>query len=136
MKKLPAFFAAFLITAVIGAAMLAVGLNAVLNPNSVALADAPAGTQVSQVSTQDNSQAQVAQLQALVAQYQQREQQYQDRLSEAAQQLETQNAEVQGYQQILIELQRRGVIQVTQDGTLLIPSGRAHHDDGDFEFGD
>lgn len=136
MKKMPAFIAAVVITALIGVAMLAIGINAFFNPNTVALADAPGASQPGSAQL-DTSGDQLQQLQELVNQYQQRDQQYQQRLDEAAQRLNEANSQVQAYQKILIELQRRGVIQINQNGMVLIPSARtAQHDDGNFEFGD
>jgi hypothetical protein len=44
MKHLPAFIAALIITAILGCAMLAIGANALLNKNTVPVANAPANS--------------------------------------------------------------------------------------------
>ena len=82
-----------------------------------------------------SAQAQIQQLQALVAQYQQHEQQYQQReqqLIQQQQQLQDQvnadqqqlgqaNQQMEQVQRLLEFLQRRGIIQVDQDGRIFVP---------------
>lgn len=112
MKKFTPFFVALMVTACIGLAMFALGANALLNPNSVAAASAPAPT---------SDQASQQQLQDLVTQYQQREQQYQAELESARQQLQQESMQIQQYQNLLEELQARGVLVIGRDGRIFIP---------------
>ncbi len=122
MKRFQALIAAVIITALVGAGMLAIGANALLNPNTVVAANAPASSTISGGPTTGNAsaaantspaaaQAQIQQLQNLVAQYQSREQQYQALLNQD-------QAQLQQYQALLNELQRRGIIRVNGDGTI------------------
>ncbi len=137
MKNLTALLASFLIAGTTGAAMLGIGGNALLNKNTVPLADSPAtasqadppgsSSAISQAdlpsSAVGNGAAQIQQLKDLIAQYQQRDQQYQSQLDQAVQQLNQENSQIQAYQQLLLELQQRGVIVITQDGRVLLPRG-------------
>jgi uncharacterized protein HemX len=120
MKRLEAIIAAAIITGVVALSMLLIGINALINPNSVAVSDSPASTAVSaatpNVTTPGVDQAQIAQWQNLIAQYQGREKQYQAQLDQA-------NTQLQQYQQVLSELQRAGVIQITNDGHILLRRG-------------
>ena len=124
LKRILALLTAVLVTGLIGFAMLAVGVIAVLNPNTVPVSNspfvsAPASLSQSQV---EPSQSQVEQLQSLVRQYQSREQQYQARLAQD-------EAQLQQYQGLLMELQRRGVIRVNPDGSLQLRRGSLSPDD-------
>jgi outer membrane protein TolC len=144
MKAFPAIFFAVLIAAVLGGGMLAIGANAVLNPGSRAVANSPqaANPPAGQVSASDTSQLQ--QYQQLISQYQAREQQYQSELKDAAQRLSTANQQVtqanqqldaannqvtqaaqqlQFYQTLFNELQRRGIISVNNNGQVVIGRG-------------
>jgi septal ring factor EnvC (AmiA/AmiB activator) len=118
-KHVTALLAAFLITLVVGMGMFVIGGNAALNKNSVPVLDSPNSSAV--VDTASTNQTQVEQLQSLVAQYQQREQQYQDQLNAVQQQLDQASATLQQYQRLLNFLVQRGVIQVDQNGRILIP---------------
>jgi len=80
-----------------------------------------------------SDQTQVQQLDNLVQQYQQREKQYQAQLDIAAQRLNEADQQVQSYQQLLDELQQRGVIRITQDGQVFI--SRAGRGSDDVFFG-
>jgi peptidoglycan hydrolase CwlO-like protein len=114
MKRLYALIAAAIITVLVGLGMLAIGVNAVLNPNTVAASSTP-GDPANNVSTKSpDAQAQVRQLQDLVAQYQDREKQYQAQLNQ-------EDTQLQQYQQLLIELQRRGLIRINGDGSIQLP---------------
>jgi uncharacterized protein YlxW (UPF0749 family) len=124
-KRLTAFLAAAISTACIGVAILAVGGAALFNPNGTAVAQSPA--QAAALSSGSSSQAQVQQLQSLVAQYQQREQQYQQREQQLEKQIADQNSQVQQAQQqmqevrsLLMALQQRGLITVTDEGRIFI----------------
>ncbi len=139
MKKLPAILASLAITAVIAIAMLAIGTNALLNPNSVPVVNA-ASDATATSAVQSTTSLQADQLQSLISQYQDREKQYQaqvqelsQRVQDANQQLQQANqtiqqdgAAVQSLQQVLVELQRRGLIQITNDGRIYI---NGHSDD-------
>jgi len=117
LKRILALLTAVLVTCLIGFAMLAVGVNAVLNPNTVPVSNSPI---VSAPASQ--TQSQVEQLQSLIGQYQNREQQYQARLAQD-------EAQLQQYQSLLMELQRRGVIRVNPDGSLQLRRDGLNPDD-------
>lgn len=119
-KRLPALLAAFLITIFITIAMGAVSVNALFNPNSVAASDRP-GEAATNSSTSSLEQAQIQQLQARINEYQQREQQYQSQLQNAQQQLQQAQLQIQQFQQFILALQSRGVIQIQEDGSVIIP---------------
>ncbi len=138
MKNLTALLASFLIAGTTGFAMFGIGGNALLNKNTVPMADSPpagsaasAALDTSSASAQADpaiaatgaAAAQIRQLTDLVKQYQEREQQYQSQLDQAAQELNQESSQIQSYQQLLLELQARGVIAITQDGRILLPRG-------------
>jgi uncharacterized phage infection (PIP) family protein YhgE len=116
MKRLQAVVAAAIITGVVALCMLLIGINALLNTNSVAVSDSPATTTALNAPTTNVNQGQVTQYQKLIAQYQNREKQYQAQLDQA-------NAQVQQYQQLLSQLQSAGVIRITSDGQILLRRG-------------
>lgn len=111
LKRLQAFIAATVITAILAVCMLVVGLNAAMNPNSVPVVDisAPSNSLSAPASTTDQSQ--INQLTDLIKQYQDREKQYQAQLNQT-------NTQLKQYQSILQELQRRGLIRINADGTI------------------
>ena len=115
MKRLEAIIAATIITGVVALSMLLIGINALFNPNSVAVNDSAVSTALN-TTTANVDQAQVAQWQNLIAQYRDREKQYQAQLDQA-------NTQLQQYQQLLSELQSAGVIQITSDGRILLRRG-------------
>lgn len=117
-KTIPALLAAFLITLCIGAIVLAVGGNALLNSNGIAISN-PKDASAAQVSYADQS-AQIKDLQAQVAEYQARETQYQTQLKDAAQQLRSANDTIQQFQSLLSALQSRGIITVSRDGRIFL----------------
>jgi septal ring factor EnvC (AmiA/AmiB activator) len=125
MKKIQALIAAVMVTGLVGLGMLAIGVNAALNPNTVAASDTPgnASAVASDTSgsvsaaasaTASQAQAQIAQLQNLIAQYQNREKQYQVQLDQA-------DTQLQQYQALLVEMQRRGLIRINGDGSIQLP---------------
>jgi hypothetical protein len=124
MKRLYALIAAAVITGLVGLGMLAVGVNAALNPNTVAASNAPGDTPGDPATTvsaeSPDAQAQIKQLQNLIAQYQDREKQYQARLSDAATQLDQASQTLQSYQQVMTQLQQLGMIRVGSDGSITI----------------
>jgi septal ring factor EnvC (AmiA/AmiB activator) len=132
MKNFKAIIFAIAITGVVAATMFFIGTNALANKNSVPMADSPQAAQTSVLANSNSStvdQSQVAQLEALVKQYQDREQQYQSQLNAAAQRINSANSqlsqatqELQQYQALLVALQRRGVIRITNSGQIMIPS--------------
>ena len=138
-KQIPALLAAFLMTAVIALSMAVVGVNALYNPNSTAVSNAPVSS-VAPVSAAPVSaaamsgyvdQAKITQLQDLVSQYQAREQQYQAREQQYQQQIQTDqqqitqaNTQIQQFQQLLVDLQDRGIISIDPSGTITILARR------------
>ena len=127
MKTFPAIMAALFVTLLVGAVMLMIGANALVNPNTVPVNSAPSsavqGAQDSNVSAVSGpaDQAQFQQMQNLIKQYQQREQQYKTQLDKAAQTINQDNAQLQNYQQLIDALQQNGIIRITQDGQILLP---------------
>lgn len=121
MKHVTALIAAAVITTLVGAAMFAVGANAMLNKNTVPIANSPTAAANNSTSAGDPPGSQIQQLQNLIAQYQQREQQYQDQINQLEQQLNQDSQNIQQYQNLLMALQERGVILITRDGRVLIP---------------
>jgi hypothetical protein len=130
-KQILALVTAFLVTSMIGLGMLAIGANAATNPDSVPVSNSP-GDSGAAVSTGAQSptgqpadviaqyqkreqqyQAQINQLNSLITQYQSREKQYQAQLDQAT-------TQAQQSQQILSELQKRGLIRIMSDGTIQI----------------
>ena len=114
-KHIPAFLAAFLMTAFLALAMGVVTVNAFVNKNSAPAAD----TQT----TASGNQSQLAQLQSLVQQYQDREQQYKEREQQYQQmiqdqqaQLDTANQQIEQFNQFLLFLESRGVVRVDDEG--------------------
>ena len=148
MKRIQALIAAVIITGLVGLGMLAIGVNAALNPNTVAVSDAPGSAPVA-VSDPPNSsapagsttsaqaQAQVKQLQDLIAQYQNREKQYQAQLDQYQNldkqyqaQVDQAAAQLQQYQALLVEMQRRGLIRINGDGSIQLPRRSSGGNDG------
>jgi flagellar motor protein MotB len=144
MKTLPAILFALGVTAVVAVAMVIIGSNALVNPNTVPVTNAPssnvaaasytsssqAGDPPSSTSAQSAQSTQLAQLQALVTQYQSRETQYQSELNQAIQELNNANAQLQQdnqeiaqFQQLLQVMQQDGLITVTSDGRIFLGSG-------------
>lgn len=132
-KQVAALIAAIVMTASVGAAMLAIGGMAFFNPNGTTVSNSPAqaasASQVSNISAVQpaQNQVQVQQLQSLVAQYQQRDQQYQQReqqyqqqLQQATSQVQQAQTQMQQVQMLLTALQQNGVITVTSDGRIFI----------------
>src|SRR5713226_3258542 len=100
MSRVKAMSVAFVVTALIACAMLAIGASALFNPNNVAASNAPIAVSAQPVSVSSD-----------VQQYQKREKQYQSQLDEA-------NAQIQSYQSVMSELQQRGLIRILSDGTI------------------
>ncbi len=117
MKRITAIIAAAVVTALIAFGMLVVGASAIFNPNSVPVSDSPVSSAaVSNTTTDPQAQAEISRLQSLVSQYQNREQQYQAQLNQL-------NQQVQQYQDILVQLQQRGIIRIGQDGSIQLRRG-------------
>jgi hypothetical protein len=124
-KKLAAILAAVLMTACMGASILAIGAAAAMNTAGTAPANSRA--QMAAPAPAVSQQAQVQQLQDLISQYKGREVQYQAREQQFQQQLGQSNSQVQqaqmqmqAIQQLLLALQQRGLITVTADGQIFI----------------
>jgi peptidoglycan hydrolase CwlO-like protein len=146
MKRIQALIAAVIITGLVGLGMLAIGVNAALNPNTVAVSDAPGSAPAVVGDPPSNSvpaesttsaQAQVKQLQDLIAQYQNREKQYQAQLDQYQNldkqyqaQVDQAAAQLQQYQALLVEMQRRGLIRINGDGSIQLPRRSSGGNDG------
>lgn len=119
-KQHTALLAAFLVTVCMAAGMFLISGSALMNKNSLPVADSPAeATATAQVKSAE--EAQIQQLQTLVAEYQTRETQYQSELQNAGRQLEQANAEIRQYEMLLMALQNRGLIMVDSNGRITIP---------------
>jgi septal ring factor EnvC (AmiA/AmiB activator) len=138
MKAFPAVIFGLVITAAIGATMFVIGSNALLNKNSVPVANAPASSSPNVAPVNSSAdQQQFNQMQQLINQYQAREKQYQQELQQAAQRLNDANAQLTQsnqqldqlnqslgqYQQLFQALQDRGIIRVGQDGSIILRGG-------------
>jgi flagellar motor protein MotB len=152
MKAFPALLFALAITAIIAISMFIVGGNALLNQNTAPVLNAPPGAapQAAPPATSGGvsnasdppaassavdpqlaaAQQQIAQMQKLLTQYQAREKTYQTELKQAAQKLSDNNAQLaqvnqqlQVFQQVLQALQDRGIIRITNDGTIELLQG-------------
>jgi phosphoglycolate phosphatase-like HAD superfamily hydrolase len=123
--KYVAIFAAALMTACLGASILAIGGAAFFNPSggtaasSRAQMSAPAPGAIQQVQLQQ-LQSLVAQYQGRESQYQAREQQYQQQLDRSTAQVQQARVQMQQIQELLNALQQRGLISVTSDGQIFI----------------
>jgi hypothetical protein len=136
MKRLRGLIAATFITVIIGLGMVAIGVNAASNSNSVPVSDSPKQvsadipSNVVNISSSAADQSQIKQLQDTIQQYQAREKQYQDRekqyqteLAKVSQQMNDATAQADQLRQILMALQERGVINISSDGRISIPRG-------------
>jgi uncharacterized protein YlxW (UPF0749 family) len=125
-RQIPAVLAALGMTLVVGIAMFALGLNALINNGGSQVKNSPSVVQANSQAAVD--QANLQKLQGLISQYQLRENQYQTELNQAAQKLDQANAQIQQdqaqlqqYQSLLMALQNAGVIRITSDGRILLP---------------
>jgi len=125
-KQLPALLAAFIMTAIITLVMAVTGANALFNQNTESTSSS-----VSAGATTNATSAQIKQLQDRINEYAQREKQYQQREKQYQAQLQDnqiiqqQAAEqIQQVRQLIMALQSRGLIQIQENGSLLI-TGRA-----------
>lgn len=118
-KQYTALLAAFAITIFMGAGMLLVSGNALINKNGIPVADSPAAATAA-AEVRSAEQAQIQQLQSLVAEYQTREAQYQNELLNAGQDLERANNQLRQYQMLLMALQNRGYIMIDANGQVTI----------------
>jgi flagellar motor protein MotB len=139
MKRLQGLIAATFITALVAVGTVGIGVNALSNPNSVAVSNSPASNslasnslasnspaqaaQVSSKAATDQTSAEIDQMQNLIKQYQSREQQYQTEIKSLSQKLSDANATADQARQILDALQQRGIIQITQDGRIFLRGG-------------
>jgi predicted PurR-regulated permease PerM len=109
MKQLSALFSALIITAMIGLGVLIIGLSAFTNQNTVAVqnsaTDRTANTNVVASSASTSSETEQLRLQ----------------VSDLQTQLDQATQTVQQYQNLILALQQRGVISITQDGRVFIP---------------
>jgi peptidoglycan hydrolase CwlO-like protein len=133
MKQASALIGAFIISGILGAAMVLVGVNVLFNKNTVPVSNSPSSAAASVITTSVGTTQDpptVQQLQSLIAQYQSREQQYQAQLNQAQQeiqqancQLQQQSSQLQEYQQLMQALQQRGIITIGSDGTIYLRRG-------------
>jgi len=119
-KHIAAFAAALVMTALIAVAMLAFGVNALFNPNTVTTAQAAGATAGEATSLSSSDQVTLDQLQARIVEYQQREAQYQEEIKSATDQVNQLSQQNQQYQELLNALQNAGVIQITSNGRVFI----------------
>jgi hypothetical protein len=118
MKKTPALIAGIITSAMIVLIMMVIGLNALLNPNTVAEASAPGDSSPAAL-TSDS--AQIQQLQARIVEYQAREKQYQSQLNQVEVSLKQANSNLQQYQQVMDALQQMGLIRIDRNGQVFLP---------------
>lgn len=123
-KQFSAFIVASVITLIVAAGLLLIGGAVYFNQNGTHLQNTNVSTAAP--GTTNVSSQEVAQLQSLVQQYQEREkeyqareQQYQQELASANQQLQMDQQQFQQVNMLLVELQQRGVITVS-DGRVFI----------------
>ncbi len=139
MKKIPAFLAALLITGVVGLVMLGIGGSALMNTKSVPVQNSQTSPSVFTATAQaqnvlvsapvDQTQTQ-AELAAYKAQLDQAIQRINDansqiqslqaQLDQANAAVNAANTTAQNYQNILVQLQQRGLIVIGSDGTITI----------------
>ena len=114
-KQLPALFAALIMTVIITLVMAVTSANALFNQNTVATsASSKTGT------GSDTNSLQIQQLQSRIDEYAQREKQYRQQLQDN-QTVQQQDAEqIQQVRQLIGALQSRGLIQVQENGSILI----------------
>jgi TolA-binding protein len=121
-KTIPAYLAALVMTGLIGVCILAFGVSALLNRNTVPVqAAAPQGAVAAPTSDlvvagQVTDQS----LRDQIAQYQARETQLQSQLQQAADQINQLSQQNQQYQNLVNYLQDAGVIQITPDGRVYV----------------
>jgi septal ring factor EnvC (AmiA/AmiB activator) len=121
MKRFQAMIAATITTGLIVLGMMVIGVEAAANTDTAPVSNsAAAATVVPTGSTTNQIQSQINQLQNLIKQYQSREQQYQTEISKLSQQLSDSGTQVNQLQDILTQLQQRGVIQITADGQIQV----------------
>lgn len=121
-KQISAILAALFITGFIALCMTVVGVNALVNKNSVPVSNSPQATVVASTTNDPPAaQTEIQQLQARINQYQQREQQYQQELQTAQQQLQDANSQIAQFQQLLQVMQQRGLILINQSGQIFLP---------------
>ncbi len=125
-KKFQALIAAVLITAMVGMGMLVIGVNALLNTNTVPVQNAP-GASAPQVQAAGQPAANTANVQN--QQYQDQINQLQSQIQDLNNQLDQSNQQVQQLQSVLTALQQRGVIRIMPDGRILIRQGGSGDDD-------
>lgn len=123
MNQVKALLASILITGLVACVMLAVGWSALFSRPAVSVGAASNASSTSAKNTNETE------LRALVNQYQAREQQWRAQLAEANQQLDEKdqqlaetNRQVEQLQNVLQALAQRGIIQISADGRIHLPS--------------
>ena len=122
-KQTIAILAALFITGLVAMSVAVVGVNAMMNQKGTAVSNSPAKSVTSVSAAPSSDQAVIADLQSQVAGYQAREQQYQTALQSDNQQLAQAYQQIQAVQQLLVYLQNRGIIQINNQGQIVITNG-------------
>jgi uncharacterized protein YlxW (UPF0749 family) len=118
MKHASAITTALIITAVIGLGIMVIGLSAFTNKNIVPLQNSPNSNTVNTTNSNVNGLGSASSTTSDVQQLQQEVANLQNQLNQTGQ-------TVQQYQNLLIALQQRGVIQIDQNGNIYIPQGES-----------
>lgn len=113
-KQLPALLTALLMTGFITLVMVVTSANALFSQGAPASANS--------ATTSNLDQAQIQQLQARINEYAQREQQLQQQLQSSQTQLSQATNQAEQLQQVLMALEARGLIQIQNNGRILITS--------------
>lgn len=142
MNQLKAVLASILVTGLIAGVMVVIGGSALLSRPAIAVSAAPSNAAAVSDTAAGNS-AETEHLRDLVNQYQSREKQLRAQLddlnkqlddkdnqiaqanqqwSDANAQLDQTTRQIEQYQNLLQALAQRGVIQITDDGRVRIPS--------------
>src|SRR4030043_1284633 len=119
MKHVSAVITAILITAVIGLAIMVIGVSALTNTNTVPLQNSPnSALTANNLSTVGSSAAQSASSSSDV-------QQLQQQVSDLQSQVDQANQAIQQYQSLFVALQQRGLIQIDQNGNIYLRQGES-----------
>ena len=119
-KQIMAILTALFITGILALAVGTVGVNAMLNNKGTAVSNSPAQSAASNSAVSPSDKALIADLQNQIAVYQARDQQYQAALQSDNQQLAQVAQQVQTIQQLLVYLQNLGIIQIDNQGQIIV----------------
>jgi len=118
MKHISAILTAVIITTVIGLGILAVGVSALTNTNTVALQNSP-----SSIITGNNLTKTGGNTSGSSPSSSSDGQQLQQQVSDLQAQLNQASQIIQQYQSLLLVLQQRGVIVIDRSGNIYLPQG-------------